>query len=127
MRLSNGNGIERKANHFLCTVARTLGREIDGQFPRVFIQKRFSRHRRFESHSLRQRVCSLSAFPSLCAKSFAAKITVGKWRAEKHSSFSDLYSQAVNKTCDARMRSSRFCGIICLDAVAGGGCLSSLP
>src|SRR5690348_3919701 len=30
-----------------------------------------------------------------------------------------LYSQAVNKTCDARMRSSRFYGIICLDAVAG--------
>jgi hypothetical protein len=59
-------------------------------------------------------------------KSFAAKISVGKWRIETHSLISDLYSQAVNKTCDALMRSSRFCGIICLDAVAGGGRLSSL-
>jgi hypothetical protein len=42
-------------------------------------------------------------------------------------SFSDLYSQAVNKTGDALVRSSRFCEIICLDAVAGGRCLSSLP
>jgi hypothetical protein len=46
---------------------------------------------------------------------------------EKHSFFSDLYSQAVNKTLRWWMLSSRFYEIISLDAVAGGRCLSSLP